>query len=228
MVLRQGKCGWLKPQQAMAAFAAIRIRRGGKLRSVRILVTIETTLKFDFVERALPSRDVALRTGYGGMLPFQRISGRRVLPHSEGGGFEGIHGVAGGAFTAVGPRGELFPVGTGLVAVHALLKTERLIEIAAAVALHTFDGGVLAAKRKLGFGMVEALIESDRHDPVPARGAMAGFASLREGATVGIGMTGGTFGESNSRVTRLPVTPRSVAFLAGNLGMQSRQRVPRF
>ena len=50
-------------------------------------------------------------------------------------GLESIHRVTGSAFAAIQPLGELTVVWIGLVAVHALLKGQRFLEISAKVAL---------------------------------------------------------------------------------------------
>ena len=68
--------------------------------------------------------------------------------------------MARGALGSARTAGKLSAVRIGLVAVHALLENQRLLEVSAGVALHTIHAGVLAPERKLCFGMVEALVQS--------------------------------------------------------------------
>jgi len=69
--------------RVMALLAAIEMRRGSKLRNVLIIVAIRAVLKFHFVDRRLARRNMALRALQAGMFAFQRISGLRMLLHSE-------------------------------------------------------------------------------------------------------------------------------------------------
>lgn len=156
LVPGKGEDRRLKPLQAMTPFTAVEVGRGGELSGMWISMAIGATLEADFENGAFALGQVTVIARHGGVLPLQRIRGCRVFFQAEGGGFEAIYGVAGGALPMAGPLGKLAAVGIGMVTVHALLENKRLLEIAAGVALQAIHSGMFTKKRKFCFGMIEA------------------------------------------------------------------------
>lgn len=81
--------------------------------------------------------------------------------------------MAGGALAAVSALGKLPVVRIGLVAIHALLERQGLLEISIGMALSAFDAGMLAFQRKLGFRMIEAFIHCLQRQLLPAARVVA-------------------------------------------------------
>ena len=73
--------------------------------------------------------------------------------------FPAIHAVARGALRPARPFGELAIMRVRFVAVHALLKSERLLEISAAMALYAVDCRMLPKQRVLRFRVIETLTD---------------------------------------------------------------------
>jgi len=113
----------------------------------------------------------------------------------------------------------------GFVAIHALLEYERFLEISVEVALRAIDAGVLAFKRELGLGMIEALVHGLERNLLPSAGTVARLAALREAPMVRIFVTIGTLIEGNTNVLRFAVGSIHVAISALYLRMQASQRI---
>ena len=145
-----------------------------------VRVAIGTAVELNLEQRVLPFRDVTLRAIHRRVLPLQRIRTGRVLFHRERRRLPSLDGVTGGALATARTLGELAVVRIGLVAIHALLEYQRLLEIAVGVALGAVDAGVLALERKLGLRVVEALVDGLQRNFLPAAGVVAGLTSLRE------------------------------------------------
>lgn len=136
--------------------------------------------------------------------------------------------MTGGALCARRPLGELPIVWVGFMAIHALLKGQRFLEVAAAVTLNAVDGRVLAQQGIFCFRVVETLADRYRGDLLPPAGVMAGLATLRKTSTMWIGVTIGTQRKRDPGVTGFVVGSRRVAFQTGDLRMQTGERIARF
>jgi len=224
-MLGKRKCGRLISLEIVAAIAGIEIRRRGKLAGMQIAVTVGAALELDLEQGVLPFRDMTLGTMHRRVFSLQRVSRGGVFLAREFGRLPAVHGMTGSALAAFSALAELSAVRARLVAVHALLKNQRLLEVAAAVALQTVDTHVFAKQRKFSPGVVEALIERLHRDLFPPAGVVAGLASLHETAAMRIVVAVSTLRKSDSRVPRLVVGARGVALLAGDLRMQTRQRI---
>lgn len=113
-----------------------------------------------------------------------------------------------------------------LMAIHAFLKSQRLLEFAARVARDAGDFRVRAEQREFGLGVVEC---ESRQDFLPAGGGVAFLAALFEATAVRIDMAVAAVGELHVLEPRRPARHvRLVAFLAGNLNVHAGQRITRF
>jgi len=110
------------------------------------------------------------------VLALQRVAGSVVLFDSKQRRLPTVHSVALGAFTFLWPRLELAFVRVGFVAVHAIRKGQRLLEVAVQMAFSTTNSGVSAEKWILRFRVVkrEALEKF-----FPASSGVAILAALR-------------------------------------------------
>ena len=221
----EAECGGKKSLKIVAILAAIEMRHGGELAGVRIVVAIRAMRELQFVERVFAFGNMTLPTRERGMFALQRIRGRGVFLQTKLRRLEAVDAVAGRTFIAGRSLRELPAVRVRPVAVRAFLKYQRLTEIALGVALHTINLGVLAEQREFRLVMVECAIQGWGRNPVPANRGVAGLASLREPAMVGIGMAVCTVTKRYSRVTRLFVHPDDVASLAANFRMRAGERV---
>src|ERR1700730_14742540 len=107
-----------------------------------------------------------------------------------------------------------------LVAIHAFLEDKRLLKVAAGMALGAIHADVLPNQRKLRLRVVKALIDRAQQYLFPARGAVAGLATLRETPAVRILVAIGTLVEWNSRITRPIVRTGRMTFGARHLDVQ--------
>lgn len=135
--------------------------------------------------------------------------------------------MATGALASIRTLRELSLVRIGLVAVRALGERNRLLEISAAVALDASDRGMFSEQRKLGFGMVEFLIQT-RRKLLPSTSVVAGLASLGKCSVVRIAMATRALAEGDSCVSRLIIRTRRVALFARNLHVHACQRITGF
>ena len=205
----------------MALLTTVEVGGGRELPLVFVLVTVEAAREFHLVKRFSTLGDVALRTLHGRMLGLKGIRRCRMLLHTELGGFESLHRVASGAFPSVRALDELALVLISM-AVHAALESNRLLEIAGAVALHAINALVLAHQRILGFRVIKILVERGTHHPLPTGSVVATLAALLgKTPAVRISVAIQTFCKRQPHVPRLIVCSGSVALLAGHLGMQA-------
>lgn len=194
-VLGQGEGGGPVAIQGVALLTAVQIRRRCELSLVFVFVAVEATGKLDLIKRFFPFGDMALRTGHAGVFGLERVSRGRVLFDPELCGLESFHGVAGRALSTVGTLEELAAV-LIVVAIHAALESQRLLEIAAAVTLQAIHALMFAQQRVLGFGVIEALVEGGGCDPFPAGGVVARLtALLGERSVMRIGVAVGALGK---------------------------------
>ena len=115
----------------------------------------------------------------------------------------------------------------GLVAVGALAEHNWLLEVSAAMTLNASDRSMFAQQRKLGFRVVEFLVQP-RRKLLPSAGVVAELASLRESAVVWITMAIRALPKRNARVAWLVVGTRRVALFARNLHVHACQRITGF
>lgn len=188
-------------------------------------VAIGTVLELDLEERVFTLGNVATRALHRRMSALQGIGRGRVILCGECRGLEPVHGMAGGALATARTLGELSLVRVRLVTVHAFLKGQGLLEISARVALRTFHTGMLAQQGILGGGVIEALADRLRRHSLPSAGVVARLAALVETSAMRISVTIGAFAEGDSRVARLIVRTGRMTFLAGDLCVQSSQRI---
>jgi hypothetical protein len=82
-MLGDGKEGTVKIAHGMAIFAFVRVRSGGELAVMRVLVTICAKSEFDLVNCVFTGGQMALGAIDGNVFAFQRIARCVVLLHSE-------------------------------------------------------------------------------------------------------------------------------------------------
>lgn len=224
LVFGQCERGGLVSFEVVAAVASIEVRGRSELAGVTIAVAISATLKLYLEESVLALGDVALGALQARVASFQRVGSRGVLLQREKGRLPALHVVAGGALSAVGTLGELSVVSI-LVAVHTFLEGKRLLEVPPLMALAAIDGGVFSEQRKLGLGVVEALVDRLQVDLLPSGGVVAGLAALREAAMMRVLVAVGALVERYANILRLSVGPVGVALGALHLRVQTGQRV---
>ena len=198
----------------MALLATIEPGRGGKLALVLILVAIDAQGVFQPVRGRLAGRRMAIGALHLLMRKHQRELGFGVVGRRISGRLPTIDRVATLAAALVCALNELAAMRIRLVAVRAIGKGDRQIEVGALVAGNAAYLAVFAEQRILCLRVVEVRCESGFF---PRRGSVAGFAGLLELALVRVGVTVGTVGERNSKIAGLSVGTIGVALLAGYL-----------
>lgn len=115
------------------------------------------------------------------------------------------------------------------MAIHALLKCERLFEISirmAAAARHLI---VFALQGKRRPGMVKVAAQRAAGNSLPAAGVVARLATLlSKTSTMRIGVAVRALAEWNARITRFAGAIRRMALFALHAGMHSREGESRF
>lgn len=141
----------MEVQYRMAVFTSVLVRRGGKLPVVGVFVAIGAGRKFHFVNRVFAGWNMALGAFHICMLPFQRVLGSGMFLDAKERRLPTFYRVAFRAFAFLGPRLELTFVRIRLMAVRAIRKGQRLLEISACMALHATYGCMLSQQRVFGF-----------------------------------------------------------------------------
>ena len=218
-VTGERKCGWFVPLQRVAALAGVEVRSPGELPIVLIFVAIGAVRKLNLEKCVFACGDVTLGAFNREVFPFERICGSGMIFCRKGRRLKTIHGVARRALSTSGPLGELAVVWIGLVAIHAFRKRNRLFEISTCVAERAIHGHMLALQWILGLRVIEGLIHHSQRNSLPAFGAVAGLAALRETAVVRICVAIRALGKRYPGVARLAVGARCVALFALYLGM---------
>lgn len=188
LVLSQAERGWLVSLESMAAIASVEVGRRGKLPRMLIGVAVGAALELNLEQRIFPLRDMTLSTFQARMPALQRIRAGGVFSHREGRGLPSLYGVAGGALYAARTLGKLAIMRIGLVTIHTLLEDQRLLKVSVGVALGAIYGLVLAFEGKLGFGVVEALIDGCERNLLPSVRRMTRLAALREASVMRVFM----------------------------------------
>jgi len=223
LVLGNGERRAMKVLYGVAVFAAILVRRGGELFVVRVLMAIRARRELHFVDSVLASRRVAFVASDGRMFPLERIMRRCVFLHTKLRWLPAFDRVAFRTLSLARPRLELPFVRIGSMAIRALSKGQRLLEIASGVAVAATDFQMHSQKRVLCFRMVE-LHRRIHFFPTGCR--MAGFARSLESALVRIGVAGNAGIEFDpSELHGLVGAGREVALFAGHLCVHTRQRI---
>lgn len=223
LVLGDGERRAMKILYGVAVLAAILVWSGGKLFVMRILVTIRARRELHFVDGVLAGRGMAFVASDGRMFPLERIMRCRVFFHSKLRRLPAFDGVALRTFPLARPRLELPFVRIGSMAIRALGKGQRLLEIASGVAVAASNFQMHSQKRIFCFRMVEL---HRRIHFFPTGRRVAGFARSLKSALVRIGVArdaGVKFdpGEFHCLVG----AGREVALLAGHLGVHARQGI---
>lgn len=154
LMLRQGEGGRHEALSCVAILALALVGSGGELPFVYVFVAILTRRLLYFEHSLDPGRDVALGAGHFGVFALKRVAGGCVLFDSKCGAFESLHSMATGAIAAVLSPGELATVRV-LVAIKAVGKFQRSLEVAAVMAINALYRCVLPEQRVLSLGMVK-------------------------------------------------------------------------
>lgn len=136
LVTSQRERGWPISVERVALVALVQVGSRSKLGGVTIAVTIRTKLELDLVERVFCLRSVTLPALQACVPALQGIGGYRMFFNAEPCRFESFDGVTGRAIAAVSPLRELPTVWIGPMAIRALFKCHRLLEITTRVAFH--------------------------------------------------------------------------------------------
>jgi len=218
-VFRQRKCGRAVSLKIVALLAVIDVRYSGELPPMLIFVAVHTLRELHQVESVLAFWNMAFGALDGRMLLHQRIGRRRMFFHPERCRLESLDVVAGGALAFIRTLHEL-PVVFVFVAVEAVLKSQRLLEIAARVATQTIHRLVLSFQWIFRFGVIEALIYRCQRDSFPTGGVVARLAGLlRKAAVMRIGVAICAGVECQPHVARLVVRAGRMTLRACHLRM---------
>lgn len=136
--------------------------------------------------------------------------------------------MAGRAFASIRPLRELRPVRTGRMAIRALFKCQRFLEVSTLMALRARNFHVFSQERILRLGMVKSLAYCRNGNLLPSTCVVARLASLGEAALVRVGVAIRALGKGQADEPRFVVGAGCVALLASDLRVQSRQRVASF
>ena len=126
------------------------MRRGGKLSRVNVCMAILALGLRNLEEGVLALWQMTLCASYRGVAALERIRSRRMFLHGKSGRLETFHGVARGAFTAVGPRQKLAAVCI-LVAVDAVRMRHGNLEVSACMAIAALHCAMLSEQWELRF-----------------------------------------------------------------------------
>lgn len=149
-VLSQRERGGLVSLKVMAAFAGVEVGCCGELACMLVRMTIGAAFELHLKQCVFTFRDVTSCAFETRMSALQRIRARRMLLDRERRGLPSVHRVARSALSAVRPLAELATVRIGLMAIHALLECQQLLEISAGMALGAIDAGMFPFERELG------------------------------------------------------------------------------
>lgn len=139
LVLGNGERRTMEVLYGVAILATILVGSGGKLFVMRVLVAIHAGRELHFVESILAGRRVAFVAGDGRVFSVERIVRSRVFFHPKLRGLPAIDGVAFRALAFACARLELAPVRIRRMAINALAKGQRLLEIASGMAVAAAD-----------------------------------------------------------------------------------------
>lgn len=156
LVLRKREGRGFVTVDRVAAFARVEVRRSSKLAGVLVSMTVSAMLEFQLEDGVDSARDVALVASHFRVRSCQGIRGLRMICCREGRRFPSFHRMTGRALAAIRPGCELTLMRIGLVAVHAFLEGDRLLEVATSVALNATNRRVLAEQGEFRFRVIES------------------------------------------------------------------------
>ena len=218
--------GRLESRDRVALLALILVRRPRELPAMRIFVAIRALCKGDCVASAGSSWDMAGRAGNRSVLALQRVGYSCVFLHTEGCGLPSLHDMAGAAFAVILAGSELPSVGIRRMASGACREGLRLLEIRLGVALRAPHLRMFSKQRELCLRMIKLLRCGNL---LPAARRMTRLAGLRKRSVMRIGVALRAFGEPHTGISRgASGLCRGVAFRAGDVRVQARQREPGF
>jgi len=232
LVTRQSEMRGLKLRDAVALFAAILIGRGSELASVHVLMAGDALRLRNLKQRVLALGNMALFAFHLGVAALEWIHARGMLLDAKTGRLEPVERVTNGAIFESDACQELAAVVIGM-AIRALRKRDRRLEIPLVVAVAASYGAVFSDKRIISLVVIEPFKLCHLF---PVRCVVARLAGSLERTLVRIGMTAGARGKGKPRVfhkgfetshRNFEVSHSRVAFCAGHGGVRSRQRVLR-
>ena len=203
--------------------AIIGVGSGVELIVVRIFVAIHASCKFNFVNSIFAGRCVAFFALYRRMLSFQWIFGSGMFFHTEESGLPVLSsdGVTFRAFAFAGPRLELALMRIRRVAIRALVKFNRRLEIALRMALCAPNRLVHPFQRVFGLGVIK--FRRQIVDDFPSARCVASVARAFECALVRIRVAARTRIKFQSPIFNSIVRgSREMALGAFHFGVQAR------
>lgn len=212
-----------KFRDAVTLFATICIGSGDELPLVHVVMAGNALRLLDCKDGRFALRNMAGLAFDFNMTAFEWIHARGMFFHTKGRRLKSIHGMTKGTICTSGAGHELTAVIIGM-AIHALGKCNRRLEIPLVVAVAASYGAVFSEKRISRLGMIEAL---QLGHLFPARCVVTRVARAFESALMRIGMAARASGERKSRVfdVGLGISHSVVAFCASHCGVRSLQRV---
>ena len=223
-MLRDGKQSAVPIGHGMAALAAVLKRRFRKLAVVGIFVAVRTGRELNFVNRLFAGRSVALVAFDFCVLSFERILGSGMLLDAERGRLPSLHLVAFGTLAFLRAVGELAVMNV-LVAVRAVRKLERALELPFCMASNATHLKVLADERVFCLGMVELELRLDLFPSLRRVAILTPF--WLKSSMVRVHMTIGAVLKLHAPETDVLREVRLVALFARHLHMQAGQGVAR-
>lgn len=222
LMTRQVKYGCMKGGLVVALLATVEVGSASELAFVYVLVAIDACGRLNLEYRGAAFRNMALCALHIGVLLPQRKRCGFVVSHRVLRRLKAVNRMAGFTFAPIGALQELSAVRIGLVTIGAEFERDRSLEIAAAVAGVTAHVEMLSQKWVFGLGMIKL---SHERALLPGSCTVAGLAALFEFAAMGIVVALRASVELQSNISNRTVGARGVAFLAGNLAVQSRQSI---
>src|SRR5215472_3562375 len=153
-MLGDGKQSAVPIRYRMAALAAVLKRRFRELAVVGVFVAVRTGRELHLVDRLLAGRSVALVAFHFCVLSFERILRSGMFLDAKKRRLPSLHLVAFGTLPFLRAVGELAVMNV-LVAVGAVRKLKRTLEVPACVASNATYFGVFAPEGIFCFGMIE-------------------------------------------------------------------------
>lgn len=153
-MLGDGKQTAVPIRYRVAALAAVLERRFRKLAVVGVFVAVRTGRELHLVNRLFAGRKVALVAFHFGVLSFERILRSGMFLDAKQRRLPSLHFVALGTLPFLRAVGELAVMNI-LVAVGAVRKLERTLEVPAYVASNAIYFTVFAEQRVFCFGVIE-------------------------------------------------------------------------
>ena len=187
-MLFQGERGGMEALHFVAVLALVEVRGAAELPGVRVLMAIRAGLERRVIVGIETRRKVALGAGQALVLASERVLGGLMRGFGKRSGLPAGIGMTRPAFAVIGAGYEL-PFVLILMAIHALVVRDRLLEIGIHVALVAGQPVVLSVQGELSFAVVEGAARD--LCVLPTGGVVARFAAGREGSVVRILMAAG-------------------------------------